>query len=82
MSRYFNIVITGGTAPGPFSIYYDFISPSHLATLSPSNTSAIGLSGSTSFIVKVPDWTCQSGYTFVSDTTQPNGIGLLSNTNC
>jgi hypothetical protein len=79
MSRYFNIVITGGTAPGPFSIYYDFVSPSHLATLSPSNTSAIGLSGSTSFIVKVPDWTCQSGYTFVSDTTQPNGIGYCTN---
>lgn len=79
MSRYFNIVITGGTAPGPYSVYYDFVSTSRIAKLYPSNTSAIGLSGSSSFVVTVPDWTCQSGYTFVSDTGQPNGIGYCTN---
>ncbi len=79
MSRYFNVVITGGTSPGPYSIYYEYVSPYNIATLYPSNVPAINLTGATSFNIKVPDWTCQSGYIFVEDTGQPNGIGYCTN---
>jgi len=82
MSRYFNITITGGTSPGPYSIYYDFIADDHLAKLYPSNNPASGLSSSLSYLIAAPDWTCQSGYTFISDVTQSNGIGYCSVGGC
>lgn len=82
MSRYFNIVITGGTSPGPYSIYYDFIDSNHLADVYPSTIPATGLSSTLSYTVTVPDWDCPSGYTFVADPTQPNGIGYCSNGGC
>lgn len=82
MSRYFNITITGGTSPGPYSVYYDFNANDHLAKLYPSNIPASGLSSSLSYLIAAPDWTCQSGYTFVADTTQPNGIGYCSIGGC
>lgn len=82
MSRYFNIVITGGTSPGPYSVYYDFVDSNHLTSIYPSTFPATGLSSTLSYTVTVPDWDCPSGYTFVADPTQPNGIGYCSNGGC
>ena len=31
MYQYYNILITGGTSPGPYTIYYDIIDPSNIA---------------------------------------------------
>ena len=33
MYQYYNIVITGGTSPGPYTIYYDTIGPSNIALI-------------------------------------------------
>lgn len=82
MSRYFNIIITGGTSPGPYSVYYDFIDNNHLGEIYPSTFPATGLSSTLSYTISVPDWDCPSGYTFVADPTQPNGIGYCSKGGC
>jgi SprB repeat len=82
MSRYFSIVITGGTSAGPYSFYYDYVSSDHIAHLFPSNLPASGLSSTSSYEISVPGYTCQSGYTFVADPSQPNGIGYCSLGGC
>ena len=43
MIRYFNISITGGTSPGPYSVYYNGIVSGNEAFLYPSGNLATGL---------------------------------------
>jgi hypothetical protein len=43
MSRYFNILITGGTSDGPYSIYYNSVGIGNLVNRYPSNVVATGL---------------------------------------
>lgn len=74
--------MTGGTSPGPYSVYYDYVGSGHLANLYPSNTPATGLSNTLTYLIVAPDWTCPAGYTFVPDVTQPNGIGYCSIGGC
>jgi hypothetical protein len=47
MARYFDIKITTGTAPGPYTIYYDSIGTGNIATLTSNSQPAINLSYST-----------------------------------
>ena len=43
MARYFDIKITGGTAAGPYSIYYDSVNPVTVALITSSSLPATGL---------------------------------------
>ena len=47
MARYFDIKITTGTAPGPYTIYYDSIGVGNIATLTSNSQPATNLSYST-----------------------------------
>ena len=47
MARYFDIKITTGTAPGPYTIYYDSIGVGNIATLTSNSQPASNLSYST-----------------------------------
>jgi hypothetical protein len=47
MARYFDIKITTGTAPGPYTIYYDSIEAGNIATLTSNGQPATNLSYST-----------------------------------
>ena len=60
MSRCFYVKITGGTAPGPYTVYYNSISESNIATVQDTSLPATGLtySGLTTLYgikVNVPD---------------------------
>ena len=44
MARNFDIKITVGTAPGPYTIYYDVIGPSNIATLTSNSQPATNIS--------------------------------------
>jgi len=60
MPRYFNIKITGGTAQGPYTIYYNSVSPSTYATRVSTSLPATGvtynaLTVGTGVAVQVPD---------------------------
>ncbi len=43
MARYFYILLTGGTSPGPYSAYYDSVNPSNYATRVSTNSIATGM---------------------------------------
>lgn len=44
MSRYFKIKITSGTAPGPYTIYYDSMVSSNIATIYDVEEPAVNIS--------------------------------------
>lgn len=47
MSRVFKVNITSGTSQGPYSVYYDTVSPSNFATLQSTGLNAINIPYST-----------------------------------
>jgi hypothetical protein len=58
MAIYYNIKLTSGTSSGPYTIYYDTIGPSNIATIISSGDPASGLNYNTVTIgvnVSVPD---------------------------
>lgn len=58
MSQNYNIIITSGTSPGPYTIYYNLISDSNIATEYGSLTLATGVTLSeltSGYYVTVPD---------------------------
>ena len=60
MSRYFDVKITGGTTNGPFSIYYNTISPTTYAYISNTILFATGVTYSqlttgNGFNVEIPN---------------------------
>lgn len=60
MYQYYNILITGGTSPGPYTIYYDTIDPSNIALTYLDYSAATNLTLSqlqTGVSVTVPDGT-------------------------
>ena len=85
MSKYYTIKITGGTSPGPYTIYYNQIISSNIATIYNSvpprlatDLSYTELSTGSGIIVTVPDNTtslflyntyCSSGITLIPSTT-------------
>jgi len=85
MARYFNILITGGTSSGPYTVYYDSISSSNYATRESTGISATGITRSDlitglGVAVSVPDSittvilyneTCSSDITYVAPTPTP-----------
>ena len=44
MAKYYNILINSGTAPGPYTVYYDTIGPSNIATRVSISSPAINIS--------------------------------------
>ena len=85
MARYFNILITGGTSPGPYSVYYDVVAPSNYATRVSTSNNATGITYSDltttpGVSVSVPDTTvnvilynesCFTSITYYSPTPTP-----------
>jgi hypothetical protein len=84
MSKYYTIKITGGTSPGPYTIYYNQIISSNIATIYDSvppilatDLSYTELSTGSGIIVTVPDNSsiilyntyCSSGITLIPSTT-------------
>lgn len=60
MSLYYNILITGGTSPGPYTVYYNAITNGTIATIFTNGLPASGLSYSTltaGLQIVVPDGT-------------------------
>ena len=60
MARKFDIKITSGTAPGPYTIYYNSVVVGNIATITSSSTPATGVTYSslttgTGVNVTVPD---------------------------
>ena len=60
MAKYYNILITSGDAPGPYTIYYNSVDPLTIATRVSTGTSAtsipyLALSTSPGVTVEVPD---------------------------
>lgn len=58
MSQYYNIKITGGTSPGPYTVYYDLISNGTIATNFITNQPATNLTLSqleSGIVIDIPD---------------------------
>lgn len=93
MSKIYNVRITSGTAPGPYTIYYNSINPSTIALLTGSETPATGLTisqmttgvgiiipdSSTSIILYNVD--CENNITYlISNTPTPTPTPTLTPT--
>lgn len=60
MSQYYNVILTGGTSPGPYEVYYDSLDSAHVANLYNSVSPATGITYSqisTGVFVMVPNGT-------------------------
>jgi hypothetical protein len=60
MSQYYNVILTGGTSPGPYEVYYDSLDSAHVASLYNSVSPATGITYSqisTGVFVMVPNGT-------------------------
>jgi hypothetical protein len=83
MARFFDVQIISGTAPGPYTIYYDTISVSNIVTLTNSGNPATNISFSSLSLgvnVTIPDNTtsiilfneqCSIDETFIVPTSTP-----------
>lgn len=83
MARFFDIQIISGTAPGPYTIYYDTINVSNIVTLTNSGNLASNISFSTLSLgvnVTIPDGAtsiilfneqCSNDETFIIPTQTP-----------